>query len=126
MKLSVASLLSLGLALGAAPGVLAAPALTTYDYCAGSPLTIGSRFSGGGRIVDIAVVADRKDVPVGWVYSGSSGKRLIQANAHMATEDQAALKLHARTAVSNLHPRPAALPPGLIVRRCRAKEITRY
>jgi hypothetical protein len=126
MKLSVASLVTLALTAGVASAANAAPALRTYDYCAGSPLTMGLPFSAGGRVVDIAVVADGSGVPVGWVYAGSLGNRFIQANAHMSADDQSALKLNARSAVSNLHRRPASLPADLIVRRCRANEIARY
>ncbi|GAC1543476.1 MAG: hypothetical protein NVS3B16_09870 [Vulcanimicrobiaceae bacterium] len=126
MKLWLTSLLTLTIAAEAVSAKSADPALRTHDYCAGSPLTIGSAFSGGGRIRDIAVVTEGSDVPVGWVYTDSLGKRTIQANARMSAEHQAALKLRAHSAVSNLHPRPATLPEGLAVRRCRASEIARY
>lgn len=104
----------------------ASPKLHHNDYCAGSPLTMGSSFSGGGKIVDIAVVADADGTPVGWVYASSLGKRLVQANAKMDADAQSALGINARDAVSNLHVRPASLPVGLTVRRCRAEEIARY
>ncbi len=126
MKLPVALLVMVFSAIGAPHAGAAAPVLTTNEYCAGSPLTMGSPFSGGGRIVDIAVIANAHDAAVGWTYAGSLGRRLIQANSHMSPADQAALKVNARGAVSNLHPRPVKFPSDLSVRRCRAAEIARY
>ncbi len=100
--------------------------LVRHDYCAGSPLTIGAPYSRGGRIASIAVVAGSDERPVGWAYRDDRGRRTIQANPRMSSDDRAALALAARARLSNLHPWPASLPSDLHVRPCRPTEIARY
>jgi len=129
MKRSIAVAAAAGL-LATAPTTGSAEAqshaLRTYDYCAKSPLTMGSAFEHAGHIANIRVLADSSDVPVGWVYVSDRGHSYVQANAKMSAQDQGALRLPAHNAVSNLRLRPTSLPADIRVRACRASEIARY
>ncbi len=100
--------------------------LRAYDYCAQSPLTIGSPFENAGRVADIHVIADATGAPVGWIYQSDRGRSFMQSNAKMSADDQSTLKLSAHNAVSNLRARSAALPPDLTIRSCRPSEIARF
>ncbi|GAC1475818.1 MAG: hypothetical protein NVS2B8_07700 [Vulcanimicrobiaceae bacterium] len=126
MKHSLAAAAALATLVVTSGNASAQRTLHAYDYCAQSPLTVGSPFSGAGRIADIHVIADATDAPVGWIYRSDRGRSFLQANAKMSSDDQATLGVASHDAVSNLRARPTTLPEGLHIRPCRASEIARY
>ncbi len=114
------------LAVATSPADARSARLRSYDYCAQSPLTMGSPFENAGNVADIHVIADKTDAPVGWIYQSDRGRSFMQSNAKMSADDQTTLKLSAHNAVSNLRARAAVLPPDLTIRACRPSEIARF
>jgi hypothetical protein len=108
------------------PTVARAAELGSYDFCAGSPLAVGSQLANGSTVTDIHVVANEGGYPVGWIYATSRGDSYLQADSQMPLDDQQALRARAGEAVSGLRPKPRSLPPDLAVRACRPSEIARF
>ncbi len=117
---------SFALAALSAPAVARAGDLGYDDFCAQSPLAIGSELPSGGTVTDIHVIANSGGQPVGWIYATSRGDSYLQTWSRMPLEDQQALHAPAGEAVSTLRPRPNNLPPDLAVRACRPSEIVRF
>jgi hypothetical protein len=121
-------LLAASLALAALSGPITARAgeLSAYDFCAESPLAVGSQIPNGATVTDIHVIANSGGYPVGWIYATSRGDSYLQTWSRMPLEDQHALHALAGEAVSDLRPKPNSLPPDLAVRACRPSEIARF
>jgi len=117
---------SFALAALSGPTAVRAGELGYDDLCAGSPLAIGSQIASGATVTDIHVIANSGGYPVGWIYATSRGDSYLQTWSRMPLEDQEALHAPARDAVSDLRPKPRALPPDLAVRACRPSEIARF
>jgi len=117
---------SFALAALSGPTVARAAELGSYEFCAESPLAIGSQIANGATVTDIHVIANSGGYPVGWIYATSRGDSYLQTWSRMPLEDQQALHAPAGEAVSNLRPKPNSLPPDLAVRACRPSEIARF
>ncbi len=118
---------SFALAALSGPAVARAGDLGTNDFCAESPLAIGSQIPSGSTVTDIHVIANSGGYPVGWIYETSRGESYLQTWSRMPLEDQQALHAPAGDAVSDLRPKPLhGFPPDLAVRACRPSEITRF
>jgi len=116
--------LALTVALHSASSVSDAP-LHPNDYCAGSPLTVGTAYR-GATITDIHTVDNAHGRPVGWIYTMSTGPSYLQANERMSADDQHALSLSAGDALSEPRARPARLPVDLDVKACDPAEVGVY
>jgi hypothetical protein len=99
--------------------------LRQNDFCAGSPLTVGTAYR-GATVTDIHTVENAHGRPVGWIYSMSTGPSYLQANERMSADDQHALSVSAGDALSEPRARPARLPVDLGVKACDAAEVGVY
>ncbi len=116
--------LALTVALHSAANVTDIP-LRQNDFCAGSPLTVGTAYR-GATVTDIHTVDNAHGRPVGWIYTMSTGPSFLQANNRMSSEDQRALNLSAADAPSEPRVRPSRLPVDLDVKACDPAEVRVY
>lgn len=117
---------SFALAALSGPTVVRAVELGNNEFCAESPLAVGSQMPSGATVTDIHVIANSGGYPVGWIDATSRGDSYLQTWSRMPLGDQQALHAPAGEAVSNLRPKPNSLPPDLAVRACRPSEIARF
>jgi hypothetical protein len=95
------------------------------DFCAGSPLTVGTMYR-GKMVTNIHTVDSSQGRPVGWIYTMSAGPSLLQANHRMSTEDQRALDISTGDALSEPRSRPAQLPVDLEVEACKPSQVRMF
>ncbi len=99
--------------------------LGANDFCAGSPLTVGTVYR-GETVTDIHTVDSAHGRPVGWIYTMSGGPSLLQANHGMPAEDQRALDISTGDALSEPRSRPAQLPVDLQVEACKSSQVRMF
>jgi hypothetical protein len=116
--------LALTVALHSGASVTDAP-LQQNDFCAGSPLTVGTEYR-GATVTDIHMLENAHGRPVGWIYTMSTGPSYLQANERMSADDQHALSVSTGDALSEPRVRPARLPVDLDVKACDPAEVRVY
>jgi hypothetical protein len=84
------------------------------DFCAGSPLTVGTMYR-GKMVTNIHTVDSSQGRPVGWIYTMSAGPSLLQA-IDISTGD----------ALSEPRSRPAQLPVDLEVEACKPSQVRMF
>jgi hypothetical protein len=95
------------------------------DFCAGSPLVVGTTYR-GATVTDIHTL-DRADGPaVGWIYTMSTGPSFLQANQRMSLEDQKELNVSAGESLSEPRVRPERLPVDLEIQPCKPSQVSVY
>jgi len=115
-----------GLALTAAlHSAVSDVSLRQNEFCAGSPLTVGTEYR-GATVTDIHLLENAHGRPVGWIYTMSTGPSYLQANERMSADDQHALSVSAGNALSEPRTRPARLPVDLLIKVCAPADVGVY